>query len=118
MTDRDLIALHSWWMGEISTLTKKLMEQEEKRQQKAKANALKMFGDLSIERREDIDDLYGYGVITDKKREKLIDMWEQAERPAELYQAKLALLQDAYREAKQIVGDCTNRLNEAGGKEK
>ena len=118
MTDRDLIVLQTWWMGEISTLTKKLIEQEDKRQQRAKTNALKMFGDLSIERREDIDDLYGFGVITDKKREKLIDLWEQTERPAELYQAKLALLQDAYQDAKQIVSSCTNRLNETGGKEK
>jgi hypothetical protein len=110
MTDRDVIALQSWWMGELSTLTKKLMDHEEKRQQKAKANALKMFGDLSIERREDIDDLYGYGVISDKKREKLIDMWEQGEHPTGLYQAKLDLLQDAYRDAKQVISDCTNRL--------
>ena len=114
MTDRDVIALQSWWMGEISALTKKLMAQEEKRQQKAKANMTKMFADLSIERREDIDDLYGYGVITDKKREKLIDMWEQSERPVGLYQAKLDLLQDAYRDAKQIVNNCMNKLNRTG----
>ena len=113
MTDRDLIALQSWWMGELSALTQKLMTQEEKRQQKAKANVLKTFKDLSIERREDIDDLYAYGTISDRKREKLIDMWEQSERPVGLYQAKLNLLQETYHEAKQVMNGAQYRLNRA-----
>ena len=110
MTDRDVIALQSWWMGELSALTKKLMTQEEKRQQKAKVNAMKTFGDLSIERREDIDDLYGYGAISEKKRDKLIDMWEQSEQSSDLYWAKLTLLQQTYRYAKQVMSDCVSRL--------
>lgn len=103
MTDVEKIRLQKWWQEELRELTRKVMAQEEKRQEKAKKKAVSVFGDLAIERREDIDDLYGYGVITEKKRDKLIDLWEQGQQHDWLYNEKINLLQDAYTESMNIV---------------
>ena len=105
MTDVEKIRLQKWWQEEIRALTRKVMAEEEKRQEKAKKKALSMFGDLAIERREDIDDLYGYGAITEKKRDKLIDLWEQGQQHDWLYNEKINLLQDAYADSIKTVQD-------------
>lgn len=105
MTDAQKIKLQRWWMAELQIITRKVMKEEEARQAKARARMLTAFGNLDIERKEDIDDLYAYGVITERKRDKLLDMLEQGQQPGELYQAKIDLLQDAYREAKTIMQD-------------
>lgn len=105
MTDVEKIRLQKWWQEELRALTCKVMAQEEKRQEKAKKKAVSVFGDLAIERREDIDDLYGYGVITEKKRDKLIDLWEQGQQHDWLYNEKINLLQDTYTESMNIVRD-------------
>ena len=105
MTDVEKIRLQKWWQEELRALTRKVMAEEEKRQEKAKKKALSMFGDLAIERREDIDDLYGYGAITEKKRDKLIDLWEQGQKHDGFYYAKIRLLQDAYADSIQTVQD-------------
>ena len=103
MKSREIVALQSWWMGQLQSLTQKVMAEEEKRQEKARRHGAKMLGDLCIERREDIDDLYGYGAITEKKRDKLVEVWESRTKPDSLYDAKIALLKDCYHEAKQIM---------------
>ena len=105
MTDKQKIQVQRWWMDQLRDITRKVMAQEEKRIARVKKKNADMIGDLGIERREDIDDLYGYGAITEKKRDKLIDIWEQGQNPDELYQAKIDLLQDAYTEAKHIMQD-------------
>ena len=105
MTDVEKIMLQKWWQEQLRELTRKVMAQEEKRQQAAKKKAMAMFGDLAIERREDIDDLYGYGTITEKKRDKLIDLWEQGEQNDWFYDEKINLLQDAYTESMNVVRD-------------
>ena len=105
MTDVEKIRLQKWWQEELRVLTRKVMAEEEKRQEKAKKKALSMFGDLAIERREDIDDLYGYGAITEKKRDKLIDLWEQGQNHDGFYDEKIRLLQDAYADSIQTVQD-------------
>lgn len=105
MTDVHKVKLQRWWMEQLRGITRKTMQAEDKRQQKARAKAVKDLADLNIERREDIDDLYGYGVITDRKRDKLLDLFDQIENPDELYQAKIDLLQDAYSEAQKILRD-------------
>ena len=105
MTDIQKIQLQRWWQEQIRELTRKVMSQEEKRQEKIKKKNLSMFGDLAIERVEDIDDLYGYGAISEKKRDKLLDLWEKGQQPDEMYQAKIDLLQDAYSESIQIMRD-------------
>jgi hypothetical protein len=105
MTDVEKIRLQKWWQEQLRELTRKVMAQEEKRQQAAKKKAMAMFGDLAIERREDIDDLYAYGTITEKKRDKLIDLWEQGEQNDWFYDEKINLLQDAYTESMNVVRD-------------
>jgi hypothetical protein len=105
MTNIEKIRLQKWWQEQLRELTRKVMAQEEKRQQTAKKKALAMFGDLAIERREDIDDLYGYGTITEKKRDKLIDLWNQGEQNDLFYDEKIKLLQDAYADSIQTVHD-------------
>lgn len=103
MTNTEKILLQQWWQGEIRELTRKVMAQEEKRQEKAKKKAASMLGSFDIERREDIDDLYGYGVITESKRDKLINLWEKGQQPDEFYRHKIDLLQDVYTESMNLV---------------
>ena len=105
MTDVEKIRLQKWWQEQLRELPRKVMAQEEKRQQAAKKKAMDMFGDLAIERREDIDDLYGYGTITEKKRDKLINLWEQGQKHDGFYDEKIRLLQDAYADSIQTVQD-------------
>lgn len=98
--------LQLWWMEELKKMTGNVMRQEEKRQEAARKKNAKLFGDMDIERREDIDDLYAYGAITDAKREKLINLWEEMQpEPGELYNLKLKLLKEAYEEAHHIYMD-------------
>jgi hypothetical protein len=98
--------LQLWWMEEIKKLTGKVLKQEEKRQETARKKGTKLLGDMDIERREDIDDLYAFGAITDAKRNKLISLWEDMQpEPSELYNLKLKLLQEAYEEAHHIYVD-------------
>lgn len=103
MTDKEKIKVQRWWMEQLRAMTRKIMADEEKRQEKVRKKTAEAFGDLAIERREDIDDLYGYGVITDRQREKLINMFEKENEPDEIYKAKIDLLQDAYEEAHRVM---------------
>jgi hypothetical protein len=105
MTDVQKVKLQRWWMEQLREITRKTMQAEDKRQQKAREKATKELADLSIERREDIDDLYGYGVITDRKREKLIELFDGMVNHDELYQAKIDLLQEFYSEAHRVMLD-------------
>ena len=105
MTDVQKIKLQKWWQEELRELTRNVIAKEEKRQERASKKAAAMFGDLAIERREDIDDLYAYGEITDRKREKLIDLWEQWQQHDWLYEEKVKLIQEAYSESLGIVRD-------------
>ena len=105
MTDVQKIKLQRWWMEQLREITRKTMAAEEKRQKKAEAKAAAIIGDLGIERREDIDELYGYGTITASQRDKLIDLFEKKEEPGELYQAKIDLLQELYGEAHRVMLD-------------
>lgn len=105
MTDVQKIQLQRWWMEQLRVITRKVMENESKRQEKEKKKAAKMIGNMEIEKREDIDDLYGYGVITEKQRERLIDAFEKSQEPDEMYEAKIELLQEAYTEAQRIMRD-------------
>lgn len=104
--DDNVIALQSWWMGELQGITKRIMEQEEKRQQKAGKKA----ADMLAEYRSlgEIQDAYGCGYITEKKYDKLRDLWEEREqdtRPGELYHMKMDLLTELYGDAKRILMD-------------
>ena len=103
MTDIQKIQLQRWWQEQIRELTRKVMAQEEKRQQKAKTKASAALADYDSE--DEIIEAYGMGTITEKQRDKLLDMWEKGQQPDEMYQAKIDLLQDAYTESIQIMRD-------------
>jgi hypothetical protein len=54
----------------------------------------------------DIQDAYGMGMISEKKRDRLYDLLEQSKpEPDRLYESKLALLAELYEIAKGIVRD-------------
>ena len=115
MTDREIIALQSWWLGELSGLTQKLLKEEEKRQDKVRSVIDKKLGEYQT--LADIQEAYGCGSITEKKYEKLMDLWEQRERSDysdNLYEAKRDILTDLYRDAKRIMDEAIERLNHAG----
>jgi hypothetical protein len=105
MNDKQTIRLQRWWMAQIRAITLKVMKDEQKRLDRIKRKNMAILGDLDIEKKSDIDDLYAYGVITDRKREKLLDLFEQAENPDELYQAKINLLQELYDDAHRVMLD-------------
>ena len=105
MNDKQAIRLQRWWMAQIRTITSKVMKDEQKRLDRIKRKNMAILGDLDIEKKSDIDDLYAYGAITDWKREKLLDMFEQAETPDEMYQAKINLLQELYDDAHRVMLD-------------
>ena len=105
MTDVQKIQLQRWWMVQLQDITRKVMIHEDKRRKKARSKAAQKLADFEIECREDIDDLYGFGAITSKERDKLIDLFENMEKPDEMYQAKIDLLQDCYAEAQAIMRD-------------
>lgn len=103
---QEIIALQSWWMGELRDLTEKVTKTEEKRQAKSDKRTEELLADYRS--LDEIRDAYGYGAITEKKMEKLMDLWEQREtarEPSTLYQMKIALLSELYQTAKRILMD-------------
>ena len=112
LSDREVIALQSWWMGELSAITQRVMKEEEKRQNRERAAIDKKLGEYQT--KLDIQEAYGVGAITEKKMDKLMDRWEQRESVTysnRLHEEKLAMLSDLYRTAKQIINEKTEYLN-------
>ena len=105
MTDVQRIKLQEWWKKTLVEITRKVMQEEEKRQERIRKKNASMLADFGIESLEDIDELYGYGAITEKKRDKLTELFEASQTTDEMYEAKIALLQDAYNDAVQILND-------------
>ena len=106
MPQNDIISLQKWWMQELQAITKRLISQEEKRQEKAAQRAEKLMGEYQTY--EDIQDAYGMGVITDRMHDKLLDLLEDRDRvrqSSKMHQEKLALVSELYEIAKQIVID-------------
>ena len=104
MTDKEIVALQSWWMGEVQAITKKVIEQEERRQANAQKKADRLMGEYKTF--GDIQDAYGCGVISARKRDRLYDLLEQKKtEPDVLYNAKLEMLGEMYQIAKQAVED-------------
>lgn len=101
---KNVIELQTWWLGELKTITERLILDEEKRQERAKK---KTFAALEEYRsKDDILDAYGFGCITEARKDKLIDMWDRREKElydSPMYQAKRDLLSDFYRAAREIV---------------
>ena len=96
------IQLQRWWMEKLREMTRKVMKEEEGRQEKIRKKFTAFLSDYSS--RDEIIEAYGFGTITEWKRDKLLDMWDSSSQGAsELYDAKIALLQDAYEEAQRIL---------------
>lgn len=104
MTDVQKIQLQRWWMEQLRALTRKVMAEEEKTKDKANRKADKLLGDYSS--RDEIIEAYGLGNITEKQRDKYLDIWDNSCAYASpLYMEKLELLQDLYAEADGVLRD-------------
>jgi len=102
LMDADIVALQKWWMNELQALTKKVMDQEARRQAKAVEKADRLMGEYKTF--ADIQDAYGCGVISSRKRDRLYDLLEQRNvEPDRLYGFKLDLLSELYQTAKQTM---------------
>ena len=103
---QEVIDLQKWWMGELKQITGKLMAQEEKRQ--GKANAKRDAALADFRNKDEILDAYGFGCITEKQKDKLMDLWDQREAqscPDRVYEMRIGLLREFYDLAKGIVRD-------------
>ena len=102
--DKKIIALQTWWMGEVKALTQKVMDQEAKRQARDQAKSERLLGEYKTY--ADVQDAYGCGVISARKRDRLYDLLEKV-KPEEddLYRMKLDMLAEMYQIAKQAVED-------------
>ena len=104
LNDKEVVNLQKWWMGEISKITQRLMNEEEKRQEKIKKKNQALMGEYQTER--DIMDAYGCGVISDSKKNRLLDLLEgQTQNPDKMYTEKIELLKEVYQQAKSIVAE-------------
>jgi hypothetical protein len=102
MSDKEKIKLQQWWMKQLRELSRKVIEEEEKRQAKASSKAEKILADFSS--RDDIIEAYGIGSISERTMEHLLDMWDEVNQGgSEMYEAKIALLQEAYEEANRVL---------------
>ena len=102
---KDMVALQEWWIGEVKALTQKVITTEEKRQAKLSAAAAKMMGE-GFRTYNDIQDAYGMGIITERKRDRLVELLEQREpEPDRLFKMKLELLQEVVETAKRVIAD-------------
>lgn len=101
MTHTDVMMLQSWWMARLRELTDSVNKAEEKRQGKVRRSVEKQLGEYRTF--ADVQDAYGCGVISSKKRDRLYDLLEKMTvEPDKLYEAKIALLSELYQTAKQI----------------
>ncbi|SMC39274.1 hypothetical protein [Aristaeella lactis] len=105
-TKKEAIQLQTWWMGVIKRVTQNVIAEEDKRQGKAKARSEDKLADYA--KREEIQEAYGYGFITEKQMDKLLDLWDEREngaKPDRMYELKIKLLTEFYQMAKQVIED-------------
>ena len=108
---QDVIALQTWWLGELKKLTAKVMQEEDKRQLKVRSKTDALLADFQS--KGEILDAYGFGCITEKQKDRLMDLWdkrEDASFPARMYGMKLDLLQEMYETAKGVISDSEKAL--------
>lgn len=100
MTTKDKIKLQEWWIGELKTITQKVITQEEKRQAK-KSKELAEYAS-----RDDILDAYGMDMISERKKDSLLDAWDNMATSG-IYAEKIALLAEFMNDAKRILQEVT-----------
>ena len=104
MSTAEVIELQKWWLGELAKITRKLMDQEEKRQSKSNTKRDKALEDYR--NKNEILDAYGMGCITEKQMDRLMDMWDEREQqtaPDKAYQDRITLVSEFYEMAKEII---------------
>lgn len=108
MTKHQEILLRQWWMEQLRAISKKLMDAEARREEAERVKAQKALGEYQTE--SDIQDAYAYGVITEAKRDKLMDLLEKKDgAPAEdeMYRLKIEFLQEDFQHQKELIGQLT-----------
>ena len=98
------IKAQEWWLKQLRELTGKVMAQEDKRRAKVMQKNQDALADYKSE--AEIREAYGYGFITERKCEKLLNLWEESYAgESEEYRHKIAILSDLYTEAKNVMQD-------------
>lgn len=96
------IKLQQWWMNELQKLTDKCLRQEQTRQEKVRQKNETALSDYRS--KGEILDAYGCGIITERKKDKLLDLWEETnETTNELHERKINLLWELYNDAKRVL---------------
>ena len=104
MKATDVMQLKSWWMARLKELTDKVNKEEEKRQEKVRRGVDRQLGEYKTF--NDVQDAYGCGVISAKKRDRLYDLLErQNVEPDRMYEEKIALLSELYQTARRIFSE-------------
>ena len=104
MKATDVMQLKSWWMARLKELTDKVNKEEEKRQEKVRRGVDRQLGEYRTF--NDVQDAYGCGVISEKKRDRLYDLLErQNVEPDRMYEEKIALLSELYQTARRIFSE-------------
>lgn len=104
MKATDVMQLQSWWMARLKELTDKVNKEEEKRQEKVRRGVDRQLGEYKTF--NDVQDAYGCGVISAKKRDRLYDLLErQNVEPDRMYEEKIALLSELYQTARRIFSE-------------
>ena len=104
MNREDEIRLREWWMDQLRAITKKLIDEENRREERARVKAQKALGEYQTE--ADIQDAYAYGVITEAKRDKLMDLLEKGTFNAledKDYRMRMDFLQQDWQNQKEIL---------------
>ena len=113
MKATDVMQLQSWWMARLKELTEKVNKEEEKRQEKVRRGVDRQLGEYKTF--NDVQDAYGCGVISAKKRDRLYDLLErQNVEPDRMYEAKIALLSELYQTARRIFSENMDMLQRHG----
>lgn len=108
MTKHQEILLRQWWMDQLKAISKKLIDAEARREEAERIKAQKQLGDYQTE--NDIQEAYAYGVITEAKRDKLMDLLEKkdgAQAEDEMYRLKLDFLMEDFQHQKELIGQLT-----------
>lgn len=104
MTREEEIQVRKWWLDQLKEITRKVMDAEDRRVERERVKAQKQLGEYQTE--NDIQEAYAYGMITDAKRDKLLDLLEKADfNPAEdrMYRLKIDFLQEDFQNQKEII---------------
>ena len=112
---KQTIELQTWWLGELKAITERVLKEEEKRQERERKKTFAVLDEFRST--TDILDAYGFGCITEKKKDHLLELWDKRERmewESPMYIAKRDLLSEFYRMAKDIIAENTRMLESKG----